>query len=162
IAAVLGALAGINMISGAGMLNFLATMSIEKLVVDAEAIGYAQRLLAGVQARTPTLATEMFAALGHSGDFLKLKETRQLFRSEQYLPSAVIDRESLRGWQEAGSPDAFARARVRANELVEAYRRPKMSDSMERELHSFMETEARRAGMEHLPGIAEAAVAAKS
>jgi trimethylamine--corrinoid protein Co-methyltransferase len=156
-AAVLGALAGINMISGSGMLNFLATMSIEKLVIDAEAIGYAQRMLAGIQARTPTLATEMFAALGHSGDFLKLKETRQLFRSEQYLPSSVIDRESLRGWQEAGSPDAFARARARVNELVAAYHRPELPLSLESGLHAFIEAEARRAGMERLPGIGEPA-----
>ena len=158
-AAVLGALAGINMISGAGMLNFLAAMSIEKLVIDAEAIGYAHRLLAGIQARTPTLATEMFAALGHSGDFLKLKETRQLFRSEQYLPSSVIDRESLRGWQEAGSPSAFDRARARVNELVAAYHRPEIPAALECELHSFMEAEARRAGMAQLPAITEPAVA---
>lgn len=156
-AALLGALAGINMISGAGMLNFLATMSLEKLVLDAEAIGYAQRLLAGIEARTPTLATEMFAALGHSGDFLKLKETRQLFRREQYLPSAVIDREPLRAWQDAGSPDAFDRARARVNEVVAAYRRPEMPASRERELRAFMEAEARRAGMKHLPAIGEPA-----
>lgn len=154
-AAVLGALAGINMISGAGMLNFLAAMSLEKLVIDAEGIGYAQRLLAGIEARTPTLATEMFAALGHSGDFLKLKETRRLFRSEQYLPSAVIDRDSLRGWQEAGSPSAFDRARARVNELVAGYQRPEMAAAREGELRSFVEAEARRAGMAGLPGISE-------
>ncbi|HEV2118459.1 MAG TPA: trimethylamine methyltransferase family protein [Terriglobales bacterium] len=154
-AAVLGALAGINMISGAGMLNFLAAMSVEKVVIDAEAIGYAQRLVAGIEARTPTLATQMFGALGHDGDFLKLKETRQLFRSEQYLPSAVIDRESLRGWQEAGSLDAFERARVRVNELVRTYRRPEIPAAAERELGDFVEAEARRAGMERLPGIEE-------
>lgn len=152
-AAVLGTLAGINMISGAGMLNFLATMSLEKLVIDAEAIGYAQRLLAGTEARTPTLATEMFAAVGHSGEFLKLKETRRLFRGEQYLPSAVIDRDTLRGWQEAGSPNAFDRARARVNELVAGYQRPEMPAAVEGELRSFVETEARRAGMAGLPGI---------
>ncbi|HJT86607.1 MAG TPA: trimethylamine methyltransferase family protein, partial [Bryobacteraceae bacterium] len=154
-----GALAGINMISGAGMLNFLAAMSLEKLVIDAEAIGYAQRLLAGMQARTSSLATEMFAMLGHSGDFLKLKETRRLFRSEQYLPSAVIDRDSLRGWQEAGSPNAFERARARVNELVAGYERPEMPAAVEDELRSFMETEARRAGMTRLPGISQVMLA---
>jgi trimethylamine--corrinoid protein Co-methyltransferase len=147
------------MISGAGMLNFLASMSIEKLVIDAEAIGYAQRLLAGIQARTPTLAIGMFAKLGHSGDFLKLKETRQLFRSEQYLPSAVIDRESLHGWQEAGSLSAFDRARDRVDELVAAYHRPDLPSALEREMCVFMEAEGRRAGMEQLPGIAEPAAA---
>ena len=57
--ATLGALAGINMISGAGMLDFLACHSAEKLVVDAEAIGSVQRLLRGIEARTETLAGDV-------------------------------------------------------------------------------------------------------
>src|SRR5207245_4149011 len=77
--AVLGALAGINMISGAGMLDFLACHSIEKLVIDAEAIASAQRLIEGIQPRGVSLAVDMFAQTGLQGDFLKLKETRTLF-----------------------------------------------------------------------------------
>ncbi len=42
LSALIGALAGINMISGAGMLDFLACQSPEKLVVDAEGIAMAQ------------------------------------------------------------------------------------------------------------------------
>ena len=44
IAAVMGALGGINMISGAGMLDSLACHSAEKLALDAETIAMAQRL----------------------------------------------------------------------------------------------------------------------
>ncbi|MGZ4816394.1 MAG: trimethylamine methyltransferase family protein, partial [Terriglobales bacterium] len=54
--AILGALTGINMISGAGMIDFLACHSIEKLVIDAESIASAQRLLAGIEPRGETLA----------------------------------------------------------------------------------------------------------
>ncbi len=46
--AMLGALAGINMISGAGMLESLACFSVEKLVIDAESIASAQRLVRGI------------------------------------------------------------------------------------------------------------------
>ena len=49
--AVLGALAGINMISGAGMLHSLSCHSVEKLVLDAESIASAQRLVEGIQPR---------------------------------------------------------------------------------------------------------------
>ncbi|MCU0484197.1 MAG: trimethylamine methyltransferase family protein, partial [Chloroflexi bacterium] len=55
--AMVGALAGINMISGAGMLDVLLCQSAEKLVVDAEAIGMVRRLLRGVATPTETLAT---------------------------------------------------------------------------------------------------------
>ncbi|MFL7868686.1 MAG: trimethylamine methyltransferase family protein, partial [Anaerolineales bacterium] len=58
--AMIGALAGINMISGAGMLDFLACMSPEKLLIDAEAIGMAKRMLKGMLVHTETLATGMF------------------------------------------------------------------------------------------------------
>ncbi len=47
--AMLGALAGINMISGAGMLESLACFSVEKLVIDAESIASAYRLARGIE-----------------------------------------------------------------------------------------------------------------
>ncbi len=90
--AALGALAGINMISGAGMLDSLACHSLEKLVIDAEAIASAQRLGRGLETAFPSFATGMFEQIGLSGEFLKLKETRALFRSEQHFPSSVTHR----------------------------------------------------------------------
>jgi trimethylamine--corrinoid protein Co-methyltransferase len=153
VSAVLGALAGINMISGAGMLDFLACFSVEKLVVDAEAIAMAQRLLQGLQPRTATLATATFAQVGLKSDFLKLKETRQLFKLEQILPSPVIDRGSLRAWQECGSTDTFARAQARLQELLASYQRPELAPAVQRELYAIVEHEARRLGLERLPGV---------
>jgi trimethylamine--corrinoid protein Co-methyltransferase len=153
ITAVIGALAGINMISGAGMLDFLACQSAEKLVVDAEAIAMSLRLLEGIEARTETLATAMFAQVGLHSDFLKLKETRSLFKQEQHLPSPVIDRGSLRAWQEAGSLDTFVRARARAKELLAAYKRPQLVTEVERALYAIVERETARVGLERLPGV---------
>ncbi|MBN2147793.1 MAG: trimethylamine methyltransferase family protein [Anaerolineales bacterium] len=153
VTAMLGALAGINMISGAGMLDFLACHSPEKLVIDAEAIGMARRLLAGVEQRTPTLATALFEGIAFKGDFLKQKITRQLFSKEQYLPSPVIDRNSIRGWQQAGSPDAFTRARARTNDLLAAYHIPHLDHLQVDELRRMVTSLARQAGMETLPPL---------
>jgi trimethylamine--corrinoid protein Co-methyltransferase len=151
VTAVIAALAGINMISGAGMLDFLACQSPEKLVVDAEAIGMARRLLEGVQVHTDTLATAMFEGINFKGDFLKQKITRQLFRKEQYLPSAVIDRGSIRSWEESGRLDAMARAKARTAELLAAYERPVLPPEQEQELREMVARLARDAEMEELP-----------
>lgn len=151
-AALTGVLAGISMISGAGMLDFLACHSAEKLVLDAEAIAFAQRFGRGIEARGESLALAMFARTGRSGEFLKLKETRNLFREEQYLPSPVIDRASLRGWQDAGALDAFARARARADQLVAEYRRPALAPEREAAMLTLMRAEAARVGLTTLPG----------
>jgi trimethylamine--corrinoid protein Co-methyltransferase len=148
--ALLGALAGINMISGAGMLDFLACHSIEKLVVDAEGIASAQRLLAGIEPRTEKLAVDMFAQIGLTGEFLKLKETRALFRKEQHFPSSVIDR----GGNGQGL-DLIARARQRVSELLASYQRPAMSPEVEQQLQTIARSAATAVGLHHLPGIEE-------
>ncbi len=151
ISTVLGALAGINMISGAGMLDFLACHSIEKLVIDAEAIASAQRLLEGIQPRGVSLAVDMFAQTGLQGDFLKLKETRALFRKEQHFPSAIIDR-ALPA-PDGISPDILRRARQRVEELVGSYERHPFAAELEQELVAFALREAKSSGLECLPGI---------
>jgi trimethylamine--corrinoid protein Co-methyltransferase len=155
VTAMIGALAGINMISGAGMLDFLACQSAEKLVVDAEGITMAQRLLDGLHVRTETLATAMFAGLDFKPDFLKQKITRQLFAKEQHLPSGVIDRGSIRAWQAGGSLDTFARAKVRVAELLAAYQRPPLPAEAERELSNIVTHLACEAGMEQLPELVQ-------
>jgi trimethylamine--corrinoid protein Co-methyltransferase len=142
--AMLGALAGINMISGAGMLESLACFSVEKLVIDAESITSAQRLTRGIEVRGESLATAMFAQTGLSGEFLKLKETRALFRQEQYLPSPVIDR-SARGSEPPR--DVFARARTRVDELVSKYRKPSLPEDVLRKFQAIVSREADRAGV---------------
>ncbi len=153
ISAILGALAGVNMISGAGMLDFLACHSAEKLVVDAEAIGMAKRLVAGIQVRTETLATVFYEPFNFKGDFLRQKLTRDLFPQEQYLPSSVIDRDSIRGWQQAGSLDTFARAKQRTRELLAAYRRPELEPGKEKALYEMVAHLAQKAGLARLPSF---------
>ena len=149
--ALVGALTGINMISGAGMLDFLACQSPEKLVVDAEGIAMAKRLLAGLEPRTKTLATEMFEGINFKGDFLKKKITRKLFSVEQYLPSPVIDRDSVRGWQAAGSLDTFSRAKERVKGLLSEYKHPALDAGLEKEMRAHVQKSASIAGMETLP-----------
>ena len=93
----------------------------------------------------------MFAQTGLSGDFLKLKETRSLFRKEQHFPSAVIDRglASTNGT----TPDILERAHQRVEELLSAYERHPLPRDRERELIAFAQAEAKLSGLEGLPGI---------
>ncbi len=151
--ALLAAQAGINMISGAGMLDFLACQSAEKLVVDAEAIAMVKRLLEGVQSRTEPLAVDFFNGIDFRADFLKQKITRKLFVKEQYLTSPVIDRSSLKGWQDAGSLDTFERAKERVAQLLTNYRRPLPAIEFEDDLNEMMGDIARDIGLAELPSL---------
>jgi trimethylamine--corrinoid protein Co-methyltransferase len=149
--AIVGALAGINMISGAGMLDFLACFSLEKLVIDAEIAGMAKRLLSGINTPTSSLATVMFEGINFKGDFLKQKITRDLFTKEQYLPSTIIDRDSIRGWHQDGSLDSFDRAKHRVEQLLDQYQAPDLDPGKAQALRNLVEHHAKAAGLDELP-----------
>lgn len=151
--ALVGALAGINMISGAGMLDFLACVSVEKLVLDADAIGMAKRMARGVEPLTETLATALFSGIDFKPDFLKRRETRALFAREQFRPSAAVDRGSIRAWQDGGAQDAAQRAGEMVQRLVADYVRPAAAPELERELTGMVARLAKRAGMNALPPV---------
>lgn len=150
--ALVGALSGINMISGAGMLDSLLCQSPEKLVVDAEGIAMAKRMLDGMKIHTDTLATGFYEGVNFKGgDFLKQKITLKLFREEQHMPGPIIDRDSIRGWKESGSLDAFGRARQRVEQLLASYTKPELDPARVDQLHAFVISLAKKAGMDSLP-----------
>ncbi|MBI5966149.1 MAG: trimethylamine methyltransferase family protein [Chloroflexi bacterium] len=150
--AMIGALSGINMISGSGMVDSLLCQSPEKLVIDAEGIAMAQRMLQGMKIHTETLATGYYEGVNFKGgDFLKQRITMQLFQKEQHMPGKVIDRDSMRGWKESGSLDTFERAKIRVKEILASYRRPELDPAKEAALHAYVLDLAKQAGIEHLP-----------
>ena len=150
--ALIGALSGINMISGAGMLDSLLCQSPEKLVVDAEGIAMAKRMRDGMKIHTDTLATGFYEGVNFKGgDFLKQKITLKLFREEQHMPGAVIDRDSVRGWRESGGLDAFGRARQRVEQLLASYTKPELDPAKVVRLHAYVSDLAKKAGMDTLP-----------
>jgi trimethylamine--corrinoid protein Co-methyltransferase len=151
--ALMGALAGINMISGAGMLDFLRAQSLEKLVMDAEIIAMVKRLLRGIEAGDEDLGTALIRSVGHHGHFLGQKHTRTWFAREQQIPSEVIDRGSLTAWQNSGGKTTMDRARDQVGSLLAAYQPRPLPDDVRRELRDITGRAARQFGMDHLPSL---------
>jgi len=80
--ALLAGLAGINMISGPGMLDFESTQSIEKLVIDNEIAGMVKRLLRGVEDHGTPFASEILKDYDEKEELLSHPTTLKLFRKE--------------------------------------------------------------------------------
>lgn len=150
IGTVLAVLAGINMVSGAGMLDFESCQSPEKLVVDCEIIGMARRLSAGLSLRDDEPVRTLYGE-GHETTFLTLDHTLRWLEREQRMPSPVIDRAGRRRWEERGRTDVSARARERAKQLVDAYEPCPLPDEVQKEIDEIMKREAAAAGAEGLP-----------
>lgn len=151
--AMLGALAGVNMMSGPGMLDFESCFSLEKLVIDAEIVGMAKRLVRGVDDTAQPLALDVMRQVGHEGNFLKTKHTRRYFRQEDYIPTEVIDRDFRQNWFDKGAKSVTVRAHERVQELIAAYALPDLPAVVIGELHAIASRHARTAGVRELPKL---------
>jgi len=116
--ALLAGLAGINMISGPGMLDFESTQSVEKLIIDNEIIGMVKRFIEGVIDYGSPFAADLLKDYNEKEELLSHPTTLKLFRKELYLPGAIINRMERRTWKELGSKSTRKRAREEAVKLA--------------------------------------------
>jgi trimethylamine--corrinoid protein Co-methyltransferase len=149
--AALAALAGINNVSGPGMLDFESCLSLETLVFDDEICGMALRLVRGIEPKEDFPAVPRFQELLRDQHLLISAHTRRYLREEHHMPGRTIDRANRPRWQEEGARDLRARARAEVERLLRGYRPPDLPQETERALTERMRREARRFGMEALP-----------
>jgi trimethylamine--corrinoid protein Co-methyltransferase len=151
--ATLAALAGINNISGPGMLDFESCFSLEKLVLDNEICGMTFRMLKGIEPKEDFPSLPRFEELLREDHLLISDHTRRYLKEEVYFPGAVIDRANRSRWQEEGSQTLSERAHVEVEKMLDEYEPIRLSDDSKAELVKLMETEARKYGMDKLPEI---------
>ncbi|MFX1485836.1 MAG: trimethylamine methyltransferase family protein [Promethearchaeota archaeon] len=152
IGAVMGAMAGINVISGAGMLEFENTQSIEKLVIDNEICGMALRIAKGFEVSSETMAVEELNVRGKNGSFMGLKHTLNWFEKEHYVPSKVVDRTGRKLWEKEGRKDILKRVKEEVESIIEESESKKMlSEDTEKELDRIMLKELEKFGIRRIP-----------
>ncbi len=151
--ATLAALAGINNISGPGMLDFESCFSLEKLVLDNEICGMTFRMLKGIEPKEDFPSLPRFEELLREDHLLISDHTRRYLKEEVYFPGPVIDRANRSRWQEEGSRTLSERAHIEVEKMLDEYEPVKLSDDSKAELVKLMETEARKYGMDKLPEI---------
>ncbi len=149
--ATLAVLAGINNISGPGMLDFENCQSLEKLVVDNEICGMTLRMAKGIEPKDDFPALERFEELLKDKHLLISKHTRKHLKSEHYFPGRVIDRANLSRWNEEGSETLFERAKSEVKKHLEKYEPSAISADIRAELARLMAAEACKFGMDRLP-----------
>jgi trimethylamine--corrinoid protein Co-methyltransferase len=149
----LAALSGVNMISAGGMIDFLRCQSFEKLILDAEIIGMAKRLINGIEAHDQPIAVDLMRKSAHQANFLSSPHTHKWFRKELYMPTEVIDRGSLDAWQKNGARSAQERAGNRAENLLKSYKPFPLPEELRAELRAITLRAAQANGMSELPPL---------
>ena len=149
--ATLAALAGINNISGPGMLDFESCQSLEKLVLDNEICGMVLRMTRGIEPKEDFPALPLCEELLQEGHLLISDHTMRYLSEEHYIPGPAIDRANRPRWIEEGSQTLEQRAHHVVEKLLDGYEPSSLPDDIKADLVGLMEKEAKRHGQDSLP-----------
>jgi len=148
---ILGALAGINVVSGPGMLIFENCQSLEKLVIDNEICGMALRLVGGITSNEDSLALNVISKVGPGGHYLAEKHTLKWLEKEQLMPSDVIDRLTLEASRKQGSKDMITRAREIVNKTLKEHVPEPLPADVENDLREVLREIINRYNIKSVP-----------
>jgi trimethylamine--corrinoid protein Co-methyltransferase len=148
IGAVLAALAGINVVSGPGMLDFENSISFEKLVIDDEICGMAYRLIDGIAPREDPMAEHLFRNFKPETQFLSLPHTRTWYKREHRL-TTIPDRNTYDAWVAAGAKTLTERASDRVREILDGKDARLPAPGLVEDLRRIILDDARRNGLVH-------------
>ena len=111
------AMAGTNLIYGAGMLDSGLIFSYAQLVIDNDIFKMIRKVMQGMQVDDENLAVDIIKSVGPGGDFLLQDHTMKYMRT---LPSApnLIERNNRENWLAAGGQNLSERAAERAADLL--------------------------------------------
>ena len=119
--ALLAALAGVNSVSGPGMLDYLIAFSLPKLVFDDALCGQALEFVREMKVVEDIPTVDMARALLEEQHMITAEHTLKHWPEQLYMPNEVIDRQNRENWQKAGSPDLWQRTVAETERLLAAY-----------------------------------------
>ena len=119
--ALLAAIAGINSVSGPGMLDFVLTFSLAKLVFDNEVCGQSLHFVREIEVLDDLPTDRLVADLMRDDHLITSEHTLKHWPDQLYLTDPVIDRENRENWQKAGSRDLVTRANEEVERRLAAY-----------------------------------------
>lgn len=143
--AVLAALAGVNVVSGPGMLDFESCQSLEKLVIDDGICAMVYRLLEGIAQRDDPVALGAFEGFVPGMSFLTHPHTRRWYRTE-HIPAGLVDRDPFEAWVAAGRTSIVDKAHADVARRLAAYAAPPLPVDVRKELDRIMASYGRASG----------------
>ncbi|MFC1950157.1 trimethylamine methyltransferase family protein [Chloroflexota bacterium] len=134
---LLPALAGANIVKGAGYIENVYTADPVQLVIDNDILGMTYRLLQGFEVSDNTLGVDALARVGPGGNFLTDKHTLKYFKSEYSKPH-VFNRMARDIWQQAGAKDVVDNAKQRAKTILREHKPAPLAKDVIKELDSII------------------------
>ena len=136
--ALLAALAGVNSVSGPGMLDFLLVFSLPKLVYDDAMCGQVLHFVRSVGEREDLPVDGLIDQLMADQHLIMAPHTLEHWPSELLLPSTLIDRDNREAWTKAGAKEIDERAVDEVNRRLASYRQLETDPAIDAELQRIL------------------------
>ncbi len=147
LSALTAALAGANIIFGAGGLDQFLTFDYAKLFMDAELIGMVTKIVGGVEVTDASMALDVIHQAGPSGEFITQDHTYH--HMKELSQNTLFDRSLRDVWIAAGGKDLTERAYEKARHVLQNYKPKPLSEGAVGDMQKIV------AGYEKELGIGE-------
>ncbi len=150
--ALIAALAGVNSVSGPGMLDFLLVFNLPKLVFDDEMCAQALRFVREIKIAEDLPVDALIDQLMADQHLIMADHTMAHWPEELYLPSSIVDRDNRENWTKAGGKDTAQRAADEVDRRLARYQPIETDPLIDAELQRII-----RSGLEIADRAADAA-----
>jgi trimethylamine--corrinoid protein Co-methyltransferase len=136
--ALLAALAGVNSVSGPGLLDFLLVFSLPKLVFDDAMCGQVLHFVRSVRALDDLPVAGLIDQLMADQHLITAPHTLAHWPTELHLPAPLVDRDNREAWTRAGAKEIDERATDEVDRRLGAYRQVETDRSIDAELQRII------------------------
>ncbi len=133
-----------DMLVGPGQLAGSMILSLEQLMIDVEIFRRCDRLSDGIDTSLDEWLEVDLAAVGHGGNFLGRRSTREALRSGEVYVSDFDTRDSYETWSASGKPSLLKDLQELIKETLDSHKTLPLNEDVERELEAI-EDRARQA-----------------
>jgi trimethylamine---corrinoid protein Co-methyltransferase len=144
---LLAAMAGINLIWGAGMIENHTIWSHGQLLVDAEICQLVGRYLDGVNVSDDAFALNEIKNIGHfPNNYLASKHTLEWFKKDHFFPE-LSSRDNYERWIKQDDRELLHRAQKKAVDMLKNHEPVYIPPEKDRELKRLLDAAAKEKGL---------------
>ena len=114
-------------------------LSLEQLMIDVEIFRRCDRLSDGIDTSLDEWLEVDLAAVGHGGNFLGRRSTREAFISGEVYVSDFDTRDSYETWLASGKPSLIDDVQELIQETLDSHETLRLDEDVERELAAIEE-----------------------
>ena len=126
-----------DLVVGPGQLGGSLLLSLEQLLIDVEVFHRSLRLSHGINTSVKEWLEVDLASVGHGGNFLSRRSTRDALRNGEVYMTDYDARKSYEAWSGSGKPSMMDELKPKVQEILATHKPLPFEDGVEQELEKI-------------------------